>query len=145
MYFILFLFKCVFVACRSALKRLSLLSHSWCCLSTWSTSSSVWCFSVRPSGSPSASTCPCSPTTSGGTWVVLWWAVRASMTPPPSWTLTSWPTVRKKAGANSHSTSSPSSTISTEWSTFWWAPKMDVAEGQTPACFSKRKPAARLL
>lgn len=48
-----------------------------------------------------------------GTRAGPWWAPQDSTTPPPSWTPTSWPSVRRKAGANWPSTSCPSSTIST--------------------------------
>lgn len=51
-------------------------------------------------------------TSVAGTWADPWWAVLDSMTPRPSWTPTSLPSVRKKAGANWPSTSCPSSTIS---------------------------------
>lgn len=126
---------------------------SWCSQSISSTSSSVWCSSVRPSGSLSVSTYRCWLIMSGGgylaktsplvllyislllmqtpikcniiwlnrallhfaagIWADLWWAVQDSMTQQPSWMLTFWPSVKKRAGANWRSTSCHSSTIST--------------------------------
>lgn len=48
-----------------------------------------------------------------GIWAGQWWAVQDSTTQRPSWTRTSWRTVKKKAGANWLSTCCLSSTIST--------------------------------
>lgn len=48
-----------------------------------------------------------------GIWADLWWAVQDSTTQQPSWMLTSWRSVKKKAGANWLSISCHSSTIST--------------------------------
>lgn len=47
-----------------------------------------------------------------GIWADLWWAAQDSMTQQPSWMLTFWPSVKKRAGANWHFTSCHSSTIS---------------------------------
>lgn len=70
---------------------------------------------------------------SGGIWADQWWAVQDCTTRQPSWTPTSWHSVKKRAGANWLSTSCHSSTISTGWFMFWWALKPDD-EGEGPAC-----------
>lgn len=77
-----------------------------------------------------------------GIWADLWWAVQDSTTQQPSWMLTSWRSVKKKAGANWLSTSCHSSTISTGtklvfyrvsllWASVFW---LNVPKKYIPIC-----------
>lgn len=66
-----------------------------------------------PVASPAAALASLTRTSVAGTPAGPWWAAPDCTTPRPSWTPTSWPSVRKKAGASWPSTCSPSSTIST--------------------------------
>lgn len=66
-----------------------------------------------PAAWPAAAGASLTRTSVAGTRAGPWWAPPDCTTPRPSWTPTSWPSVRKKAGVSWPSTCSPSSTIST--------------------------------